>query len=343
MAERRGECPAVPAAPVSNSPDGPVVEKGGQAYVGRGAGDYAVVTAASRRVKTTDTALCGGDTGIDCALADFNRGNPAISAALLGVVDDSDRGRYIDWARGSDTENEDGDDNRFEFRPSLHGDVIHSRPVAVDYSLDPQIPQVVVFYGGNDGLLRAINGSRSSSHNAAGSGPEVAAGGEFWSFLLPEYFSSIGRALRDVGREKLYGADGPLTAWESTPGRRYLAMGLRRGGRTAYGMDVSDIAVPKLVWRLGCTTPPGDNSGCAPGWEGIGETWSAMQPAFVPGREAPYLIMGGGYDHCEDHHDPVSLANHRCDSGTRGNVIYVLDAATGAIINSFATDRAGTR
>ncbi len=65
-------------------------------------------------------------------------------------------------------------------RPSIHGDVLHSRPVAINYG---GTRGVVVFYGSNDGLLRAINGNQSGS----------GAGSELWSFAAPEHFGSLNR------------------------------------------------------------------------------------------------------------------------------------------------------
>ena len=45
------------------------------------------------------------------------------------------------------------------------------------------------------------------------------------------------------------------------------------------------------------------------------------------------LIMGGGYDTCEDA-DP-----HVCSSTTKGNKVYVLDADSGALLKTFDTQR----
>jgi Tfp pilus tip-associated adhesin PilY1 len=46
------------------------------------------------------------------------------------------------------------------------------------------------------------------------------------------------------------------------------------------------------------------------------------------------LVVGGGYDACED----ADTASPACGSG-KGGFVYVLDANTGAVIRSFATDR----
>ena len=47
------------------------------------------------------------------------------------------------------------------------------------------------------------------------------------------------------------------------------------------------------------------------------------------------LIVGGGYDNCEDTND----AAPSCGS-TKGNAIYILDAAEGSVLYSYPTERA---
>jgi hypothetical protein len=51
-------------------------------------------------------------------------------------------------------------------------------------------PEVIVFYGGNDGVLRAANGNRATAIASK------AAGSELWSFVAPEFYTQIKR-LRD--------------------------------------------------------------------------------------------------------------------------------------------------
>jgi Tfp pilus tip-associated adhesin PilY1 len=51
----------------------------------------------------------------------------------------------------------------------------------------------------------------------------------------------------------------------------------------------------------------------------------------VDGTVKPVVVVGGGYHNCED-----GSATGDCSAG-KGSAIYVLDAATGAVIRSFAT------
>jgi type IV pilus assembly protein PilY1 len=213
--------------------------------------------------------------------------------------------------------------------------------VAINYSSDDNNPQVVVFYGGNDGALRAINGNRSTPIGSA------AAGSELWSFVPPEFYGSLKR-LRDnnvrinfpgtplsVGTTapKPYGMDGPVSAYRQGSDT-WLFATMRRGGRLIYAFDVSNPAAPSLKWRKGCPSQNND-TGCDTGLAGIGQTWSAPKVIKASGYPSgPLLIFGGGYDKCED--DDTTSA---CGPGMKGNKIYVLDANTGAVVATFDTER----
>jgi type IV pilus assembly protein PilY1 len=65
----------------------------------------------------------------------------------------------------------------------------------------------------------------------------------------------------------------------------------------------------------------------------------SMFATGVGSGATPLLIMAGGYDACEDY--DAGGANHNC-STTKGNKVYVIDAATGAVVRSFDTARSVT-
>jgi type IV pilus assembly protein PilY1 len=318
--QAKGQCTAVADSTWSNTPDGDIVEKGAAGYMLR------ATAPADRVVKTCGTCSPG-------TLDNFADGNAAITQAALGAADATERTKIIDWVRGADIRDEDGDGTTTEMRPSVLGDVVHSRPVAVDYG---GTTGVVVFYGANDGMLHAVNG------NQTGTG----AGSELWSFVAPEQYGGLKRIYSNslpitfpsVGdaTAKPYFFDGPVTAHQDG-GSVWLYATQRRGGRMVYAFNVSNPSSPQLLWRQGCTTPLGDDTGCMTGMSGIGQTWSALKvfkaEGYVDdGTEAPMLIMGGGYDACEDD-EP-----NTCTS-TKGNKIYVFDAAAGTLLKAFDTDR----
>ena len=329
----------------SETPDGNMVEKGGHSY------ELRKLSPAARTVLTCDA---------DCnsSLADFDVDNAAITSEALGVADD-ERTALINWARGlnvdaekiADTLNADGSVNaktsaaaEVLMRPSSHGDVVHSRPVAINYAdLDSDPAKVVVFYGANDGMLRAINGNRESAAGGiAFSGKEP--GEEFWSFVAPESYGLFERLKANTslvkfanvveGEPKSYAFDGPMTAYK-TASQAWLYATMRRGGRMLYAFDVSDPSTPMLKWRIGCSSQDDDLSCTDSGFESIGQTWAVPVVIKAAGyvddgaNAKPMLIMGAGYDRCEDA-DPDS-----CNGTSKGQAIYVLDADTGELLRTF--------
>ncbi len=327
----QGSCLLSSNMDISNYPDGNIVEKGGQAYKLRGGSDFS--TPYSDRTVYT----CATDIASCTALKDFDTSIPP-DAFGLASTDTATRDALVAWQIGENSKKESG--TEYSIRPSLHGDVMHSRPVAINYGTDAA-PEVVVFYGGNDGMLRAVNGNRDGGLSVGGAGP----GEELWSFVAPEFYPSIDRVYDNTipvsflgnttctpvppettcidPQPKPYGFDGPVMSYRESS-KTWIYATMRRGGRALYAFDVSDPAAkPTLKWKRGC-----DSSGCSTGFDNIGQTWSAPKVLKASGYldafsvPKPLLIMGGGYDTCEDA-DP-----HTCSS-SKGSQIYVLDADSG--------------
>jgi type IV pilus assembly protein PilY1 len=318
----------------SNYPDGNIVEKGGEGYLLRG--------------NTARTMYTCASTFSACTLfTTFGTGNSAITPALLGVSTSSQATALIQWERGLDMLDENSNGvTTAEMRPSAHGDVVHSRPAAINFGSDAS-PQVVIFYGGNDGAFRAINGNQT-----AGIG-SVLPGAELWSFVPPEFYGSIQRLYNDTTQisypnvtssgalPKPYGIDGPSSAYRDAS-HTWIYAPMRRGGRVLYAFDVTTPASPQIKWKRGCPNnfPKSgtvDDTGCTTGFSGMGQAWPSATPVKASGYgsgSSPMLIMGGGYDTCEDS-DP-----NTCTASTKGNRVYVLDADTGGLLNTFTTARA---
>ena len=308
----------IPNLDRSNSPDGDIVEKGAAGYRLRSGG----LTPTTRKVKT-------------CNACTFNESLPEISDTNSGLDED-----LVAWIRGADNNPtpEKTGQTATNIRPSAHGDVVHSRPVAVDYGGSTG---VVVFYGSNDGTLRAINGNQGDTD-----------GNEFWSFVAPEHYGKFQRLRTNspelyypgtpiaTATRKDYFFDGPVTAHKDG-NNVWVYAAMRRGGSAVYAFDVSagtNLTDPTLKWKADNTTT---------GLSNIGQTWSAPKVIKAAGyatagagTEKPMIIMGGGYDPCEDG-TPASDLN-TCTGTPKGNSIYVLDADTGAVLNdalTMVTDR----
>lgn len=315
-----GGCIGIAGSDNSNYPDGNVVDKGAEAY--------ALRNMTSRPVKT-----CSPVFASCTALTDFD--NTTVTQAMLGAGGTTERDALINWATGRNPDDE-GLKGVTAMRPSAHGDVVHSRPVAINFGTEGA-PQVVVFYGGNDGVLRAVNGNRTGNIGA------VTPGAELWAFIPPEFYSFIKR-IRDNTTElyypgtpnpttgpKPYAIDGPVSAYKDST-NAYIYATMRRGGRAMYAFDVTVPGTPTLKWKKGCPNP-GDDTGCTTDFDGIGQTWSSPKALLSSSYgTAPLIMMGGGYDNCED-------ADANTCATTKGNRIYVLDANTGVRRKTFITDR----
>ena len=209
-------------------------------------------------------------------------------------------------------------------RPSIHGDVLHSRPVAINYG---GTRGVVVYYGSNDGMLRAINGNKTGT----------GAGSEMWSFVAPEHFGSLNR-LRENDPQVRYpstpaavaGAiprsyffDGPIGAYQNTATNEVLLFpGMRRGGRGVYAFNVTNPDRPHLMWRINHTMAD---------YASLGQTWSMPRISRIKGSADPVLIMGAGYD-------PTAEDSSPAGASTVGRGVYVINMRTGARLGFIATD-----
>lgn len=245
----------------------------------------------------------------------------------------------INWVRGGDiigNEEQAGPGSPVTVRPSLHGDVLHSRPAVVNYG---GTTGVVVFYGTNDGIFRAVNGNQTTSVDS------IRAGGELWGFIAPEFHGKFKRLLQntplvdiagvlDTSKQpKDYFFDGSTTVLRdtrssttaSTKGKTYIYLTARRGGRLIYALDVTDPKTPKFLWSKTNANIPE-----------LGQTWSQPKVAVLTGRTDPVLIMGAGYAPEQDA-DPVLSTSH--DSMGRG--VLILDAVTGKVVWAALADCTG--
>ena len=307
----------------SDLPDGEVVEKGGVAQSIR----TLFLTDQSSRNVYTCIGCPAGTTLSAAATERFVSGNGAITATKLGAANPTEREALIDWIRGQDNRADElGPGGTASVRPSVHGDVLHSRPAVVDYG---GTRGTVVFYGGNDGTLRAIDGNQTGD----------TAGQELWAFV-PEEFLGRFKRLRDntpevrfpatplaaIAIPRDYFVDGPVTVHQKLAADGSIEsvtiyVGMRRGGRFFYAFDVTNPVAPRLLWRK-------SNLAIAV----LGQTWSEPRIARLRGHPNPVLVMGAGYD-------PAAEDALVAGATTMGNAVLVLDAGTGELLRQLNTDR----
>ena len=252
----------------------------------------------------------------------------SITATVTGTTSISD---LINWVRGENRRLEDNPSTNSAantyVRGYLHGDVVHSRPAIINYnrSGQPANRDLVVFYGSNDGVFHAVKG-----------GQDATDGSELWGFVAPEFFSKFGRQYSaspvinnaSSSTAKPYFADGPISTLTidangdnaidstTTGDKAYLYVGMRRGGRFLYALDVTDPTSPKLLWKIDNTTA---------GFSELGQTWAEAKVATIAGYANKVLIMSAGYD-------PVANDSATQGTATMGRGVYVIDAITGVPI-----------
>lgn len=324
------------------------VNSGIQGAVTPATGTITITGAVTRSVSTLRRAVAATGTvyanrGITVtSITSQNNATGTITAANAAEGDSTARDQLIKWVRGQDNkenENSPADSSFTDVRASVHGDVLHSRPAVVNYNRggddgsNTGDNDVFAFYGGNDGVLHAVQGGFASN-----------GGNEIWGFVAPEFFSKLKR-LRDntplvgattgTSSPRDYFFDGPIGVYTldvnrdgkllATAGDKvYLFVGMRRGGRYLYALDVSDPANPKFMWKRGCPNLD-NNTGCDSGFEELGQTWSEPKVGFLKAYSNPVLFFGAGYDPKVEDFQPCLVTASTATSVTAetgGSVTY---------------------
>ncbi|SNT71391.1 PilC/PilY family type IV pilus protein [Psychrobacter sp. LV10R520-6] len=121
----------------------------------------------------------------------------------------------------------------------------------------------------------------------------------------------------------------------------YVYGGLRQGGKGLYGLDVSELDKPKMLFSLDAT---GD-------YRALGLAWSEPVTGKIQigsGRNSikDVIVFGGGYDECYE--DPTFRLNANdnefadCDKTMAdGNAVYISDAKTGNVLWSISGRTSG--
>ncbi len=238
-------------------------------------------------------------------------------------------------------------------RDWMHGALLHSRPVAINYGCSGATctPDIRVVYGAADGFMRMVRNSDGS---------------ESWGFMPRAVMSQQSVLRNNIATPALpFGVDGAPAVLvrdrspsngpadgKIEPGnandRAWLFFGLRRGGRFYYAMNVTNPDAPSLMWRIGpdgLYRSGGFVAGSAGYYSELGLTFSTPQIGSMTVKEngvdttKPVLIFAAGYN---GGRDAASLRLgkdlQRGSDGlvgqndSVGNAIYVVDAETGDLI-----------
>ncbi|MEE4146683.1 MAG: PilC/PilY family type IV pilus protein, partial [Halieaceae bacterium] len=288
----------------------------------------------ARQIFTPDPARPGELLPFDASAASFDLVAPYLDPA--GVLSGADGLDLMRWIRGQDSYDEDADGDRYESRRWLLGDVLHSKPLAIDYGArrgsgySAGNPDIRIFFGSNDGVFHQLR-------NTSPAGAE--SGRESWAFLPLE---SLGMqatlAHKQVSAQQAhpYGLDGEAVAViedrngdgtiEGEDGDSVLVViGQRRGGRGLYAFDMTDPDSPRYRWSIDHRTP---------GFEQLALTFSTPRVARLDlGEDTPttVLLFGGGYNGGWAGSDRVGK-DAGAGSDPIGNAIYVVNPADGSLV-----------
>ena len=248
----------------------------------------------------------------------------------------------IDWIRGKDNKDDENRNGSLtDVRASIHGDVLHSRPLIVNYG---DTTGLVAYYGANDGTLRAVKAGNTGSD-----------GRELWSFISSEHYDTLGRLYHNKPMVKYpntpadlvpapakrnYYFDGNIGVYQAAQlEKTHIFAAMRRGGRALYALDVSSPTSPKFLWK---------RSHRDEGFSELGLTFSEPKVAAIkwgnesvcdltkPDTYRLVLVFGAGYDAAEEDKPAGEVR-----SPNTGRGVFVLDAMTGDIVKFLAPTNAG--
>ncbi|MET0069082.1 MAG: VWA domain-containing protein [Candidatus Thiodiazotropha sp.] len=230
-----------------------------------------------------------------------HRDNDLVTYALLGVADgdDATREALLNWISWDPTLTGDAS------HEGVMGAPIHTQPAVMEYNSGD-----VIFLPTTEGVLEAI---------------DEETGQELWAFMPSDLLGGIQTIFNNnPSTIPYYGLDGPLTVYE-TQGRKMAIVGMRRGGRNYYMLDITDRENPSFVTTVNA----------ASGLSRLGQTWS--KPLFVTmeiggGSARDVLIFGGGYDPDQD-----NVTTNRANDD-EGNAIYIIDARDGSLVTTISSD-----
>jgi len=258
----------------------------------------------------------------------FNETN--ITATHLGAIDENDRKTIIHWTLGIDVNDDNYDVNDPSNAPAHKemADPLHSQPTIVSYkSSSPGDDKDLVFVGTNDGFIRAFNSGDNE-------------GNEEWAFIPNELLGRLSNIQKGILGSHNYGIDGSISVYIDDANNNgqvdvddgetaYLYVGMRRGGRSYYALNISDPNAPTLMFAISGDSNAGPGA-VTTNYSNLGQTWSRpiIGKMNLAGVNSEKLVMmfGGGYDAGQD------IAGTLPRTDVVGNKVYIADALDGTLL-----------
>jgi type IV pilus assembly protein PilY1 len=319
---------------VSNSIWGTKFDSDLQKDVALGTGDKLIASGfslASRKIYS----YLGSSLNLTDASNAFTKDNALITPTLLGLSSEQDKIDLVQFVRGYDAYDYDGDKDTNEKRDWILGDIFHSNAVIVGepsrffrdecfnqcsdgsesfYNANKNREKIILV-GANDGMLHAFN---------------AKTGNEEWAFI-PEsllknlksmlsthtYYVDSSPKVADVwfySGSNLSGNTKTKDEWKTV-----LVCGSRKGGKHYFALDITNTLSPKYLWEF---PKPTDSVTLAK----VGQSWSEPAIGRVrikegdEPRERWVAFIGGGFD----------------STHVTGKGFFVIDIKTGDILVEFS-------
>jgi type IV pilus assembly protein PilY1 len=251
---------------------------------------------------TSITSTTNAFSTTNGSLADWILGYPTDVTVNSTVVDGVTK--VIDYIRGADVLDEDGDGNTTENRAIITGDILHGEPAVVNYD-NTSFTGSAIFYGANDGMLHAVRDSD---------------GTEMWGFIPTDLLPKLKDIIEGASHQyyvdaspKVFINNGNQDTVVDNGEQAILVFGERAGGSCYWALDITNPTAPEILWAKG----PAVNLD-------LGETWS--EPVFTRVKTSagdttgtPVMVVGGGY----------SATN------ADGQLIAFINVLTGALVKRF--------
>lgn len=300
--------------------------------VALGAGDKLIASSFSLTSRKIYTYL-GNSANLTDSSNAFTRDNPLITPTTLDLSSEEEKNNLIQFVRGYDAFDSDGDNDTNEKRDWILGDLFHSNAVIVgppsrffeeecfnrcfdgsqSFYDAKKGREKIVLVGANDGMLHAFN---------------AKTGSEEWAFIP----NSLLKNLKSMLSTHTYYVDSsPKVAdvWfgdangngkkDAGEWKTVLVCGFRKGGKQYFALDITDTLNPIYLWEF---PKPTDLVTLAK----VGQSWSEPVIGRVKIKEGNELrerwvaFIGGGFD-------PAKAS---------GKALFVIDIRTGDIIREFS-------
>ncbi len=264
---------------------------------GAGGRLLAQVTAGTRKIYTK--TMTGGTNNLTDTKNLVSDTNVHLTAADLGFTLAADKTKLINFLYGKDAYDENLNSDTTETRQWVFGDILHSKPLVINYAtytftdaneVNCSTNKTMIFVGSNDGMLRAIRD---------------CTGDEAWAFIPPEMLPNLQNIVS--GSHEYFVDSSPSTYIfdkdkdgniEPADGDKViLIVGMRRGGspnavpaKGAY--HVIDVTIPEspvYLYKI-------DNSLAA--FSELAEAWSEPKIGKVKIGTTDKVVafIGAGYD-----------------------------------------------